>query len=111
MSNYNPEKERAKKREAYLLAAKNPWLVWRLQAFREGHTPPLLVGHLPEEYNRIKYKATEEYSADTLVEHAKTVRKRERVFLRRMVLVLLVGFLLFAAGSFTLAFKEGSNFK
>jgi len=105
--------ENNRRREAYVLASKNPWLLWRLEAFREGHTPPLLVGELPHEFSRLSYNNhhVEDYNIDPLLQHADRVRKNENKFVRRMFVVVLIGFLLFSAASITLAIKEGSKFR
>lgn len=106
------EKDREQRREAYLMASKNPWLVWRLQAFRAGYVPPLILGQIPPDLAHVHLGTRqEEYKIDPLIEHANRYKKQERTFLRKtFILLVLITMLLLGLG-ITLATQFGSSFR
>ncbi len=106
MKNSFYEEDRQKRKEAYLLAKGNPWLLWRLQAFRAGYVPPLLP-----ELLGIPLGPPEDYTAEELVKHANEIRVRERHYLSKMFTVLIISMSLFIGLSIFLQIKTGSRFR
>jgi hypothetical protein len=111
MKNSFYEEDRQKRKEAYLLAKGNPWLLWRLQAFRAGYVPPLLPGRIPPELLGIPLGPPEDYTAEELVKHANEIRVRERHYLSKMFTVLIISMSLFIGLSIFLQIKTGSRFR
>jgi len=112
MKNRFYEKEQSQRREVYLLAARNPWLVWRLQALRAGYVPPLLPGEIPPELVGIPLgPRQEEYQIDPLLEQAKRIRNRERRLMRRVFLFIIIGGILLAGMGVFLASRNYTAFK
>lgn len=106
------DNERQKKREAYLMASRDPWLVWRLQALRAGYIPPLLPGQIPSDLARIPLgPRQDEYHIEPLLQHADKVRIRERSYIWRAFIALIVTILIFCGISFGLAITTGSKFR
>jgi hypothetical protein len=111
MKRYFYENDRQKKGEAYLLAKGNPWLLWRLQVFRAGHTPPLLHGQIPRELVGIPLGPQEEYHVEDLIKHANQVRVRERHFLIKMLTTLMISMTLLIGLTMLVQYKLGSRFR
>ncbi len=106
------ETERDKRLESYMLANKNPWLLWRLQAFRAGHTPPLIIGQLPQNYAQMASNGqAEHYDIDPLLKHADKIRHKQHNYLKRTFIIVILSVLIFSAISITLAVKDGSKFR
>lgn len=106
------ENERQKRREQYLLASKNPWLLWRLEVYKAGYIPPLVMGKIPPELAKIPLgKKREEYDVEPLIRHAEHVRETERSFVKRAFTTMLITMLLLIALSVTYAVKTGNHFQ
>ncbi len=105
------EEDRLKRKEAYLMAKGNPWLLWRLQAFRAGYIPPLLPGSIPADMIGIPLGPQDDYNAEQLVKHANNVRVREKSYLAKMFTVLVITATLLFSLSFFLHYKTGSKFR
>ena len=98
--------------EMYLMANRNPWLVWRLKALDAGHVPPLLPGRIPPEMARIAFGSEEEaYQPDVLAKHARWFTTNQRRLIRRGFAVCLVGFLLVATVAFLYVWKVGNDYR
>ncbi len=100
-----------KRKEAYLLAKGHPWLLWRLQAFRAGYTPPLLPGRIPQELVGVSLGPDEQYDPENLIKHANIVRIRERNYLVKMFTILMISMGLLIGVSLYLQFKTGDSFR
>lgn len=111
MKKYFYEDDRQKRKEAYLLAKGNPWLLWRLQVFRAGYVPPLLPGRIPRELIGIPLGPQDDYDAEDLAKHANQVRIRERHYLVKMFTVLMISMALFVGLSMFVQLKMGSRFR
>ncbi|MEW6236292.1 MAG: hypothetical protein AB1656_12975 [Candidatus Omnitrophota bacterium] len=105
------ESEHEQKRETYLLAVRNPWLVWRLQALRAGYVPPLLPGRIPPDMLRLPIARQEEYHIEPLIKHAKRMHLQESKFAKRIVTLIVIGFIILMGMTFTLALREGPSFQ
>ena len=106
------EESRVRKREEYLLGARSPLLLWRLQALKAGEVPPLLPDKIPHELlQRPPGHVEKEYRIEPLVEHARRVKAKERRIGPKL-LWLLLALLLFltAIGLFTF-FAGGPQFR
>lgn len=106
------KKEREQRGEIYVLAAKNPLLVWRLQALRAGYTPPLLLGKIPPEMAKIQIGPTqEEYTIDPLAQHAARVRKETHSYFQRAFTLFVTLMLVICILGFIVRMKMGSSFR
>ncbi len=106
------EKERNRKKEVYLMASRNPWMVWRLQALRAGYVPPLLQGQIPPDLANIPVGfRDEEYRVEPLLEHATRMKAEDRKIFSKIFSIIIIGIILIAALSFTLAFKQKSKYR
>ena len=98
------DNSQARVRETYLLANRNPWMLWRLQALRAGYIPPLLPGQIPPELAGIMLGHKDrEYAIDPLLEQAKKVRGWQRGLISKFFMVILTVTLLL--GSLGIAFS------
>ena len=104
------EEDRQKRKEAYLLAKGNPWLLWRLQAFRAGYVPPLLPGQIPRDLIGVPLGPQEDYNAEELVKHANQVRTRERHYLSKMFTILVITMTLLIGLSLFVQYKTEAAF-
>jgi hypothetical protein len=112
MSDSILERQRQHRREEFLLAAQNPWLLWRLQAYRAGYIPPLRIGEIPPELARVTIQTQrEEYDVRPLVQHARQVRSKQRSFVRRALVLLLVGMSVLVALGISSGVQKNSNFR
>ena len=103
------EKERTQRQEVYLMASRNPWMVWRLQAFRAGYVPPLLPGQIPPELANLS--KNEEYHVEPLLEHTNRIKTRERKLILKLFTIIIIGILLIVGLSVSLSFKQKSRFR
>lgn len=104
--------DREQKRELYLMANRDPWLVWRLKALESGYLPPLLPGKIPPELARETIGSlSENYDIDTLVEHAERYQSKQKVVLRRTFTILVTLFILFTSVALYVYVSMGSNFE
>jgi hypothetical protein len=98
--------------EMYLMANRNPWLVWRLKALDAGHVPPLLPGRIPPEMAQAAFGNNEEtYEPDVLAKHARWFTSNQRRLIRRGFTVCLIGFLLVATVAFLYVWKVGNDYR
>ncbi len=101
------------RREAYLLAARNPWLLWRLKILESGYVPPLVPGEVPPDLLRITQQAQSggDYSVEPLLDHAETMRNREKHYLLKMFTIVMITVTLIFGLSFLLALKQTNKFR
>ncbi len=99
------------RREAYLMASRNPYLLWRLQAFRAGHVPPLSMQRIPRELLNLPIPKEEDYHVEPLIEHAKRYRKKERKTARKVMTVLLLTVVFFFGFLILFSLKDGQSFQ
>lgn len=111
MKKYFYEDDRQKRKEAYLLAKGNPWLLWRLQVFRAGYVPRYYRDKSPRELIRIRFRSQDDYDAEALVKHANQVRSRERHYLAKMFTLLMISMALFIGLSMFVQYKMGNRFR
>ncbi len=112
MNDKTQNDEHQKKKEAYIMASRDPWLVWRLQALRAGYVPPLLPGQIPANLAHLPLgQPQEEYCAEPLIQHATRVRLREKSFIFRAFIWLIIGFIIFCGLSFALTMTTGGKFR
>ncbi|MGC9327184.1 MAG: hypothetical protein ACP5I1_06100 [Candidatus Hinthialibacter sp.] len=111
MSNKSKDDVKQKRKEAYLLAKGNPWLLWQLQAYRAGYIPPLLPGQIPPELAGLTFGAKEEYKAEELAQYAKDIQYRERHFLAKTFILLILSIILFIGLSIFIHYKIGDHFR
>jgi len=105
------EREHEQKRETYLLAVRNPWLVWRLQALRAGYVPPLLPGRIPPDMLRLPAARQDDYRIEPLIKHAKRMHVQQSKLAKRIVTLIVIGFIIIMGMTFTLALREGPSFQ
>ncbi|MBN2326840.1 MAG: hypothetical protein JXR73_06775 [Candidatus Omnitrophica bacterium] len=111
MSRKSNDDVKQRRKEAYLLAKGNPWLLWQLQAYRAGYIPPLLPGQIPPELAGVTFGAKDEYDADELAQHAKDVQNRERHYLAKTFILLIISIGLFIGLSVFVQYKIGDHFR
>lgn len=101
------------RREAYLLASRNPWLLWRLKILESGYVPPLVPGEVPPELLRItqQAQAAGDYRLEPLLDHAEAVRNREKHYLLKMFTIVMITVTLVFGLSFLLALKQTNKFR
>ncbi|NPU99678.1 MAG: hypothetical protein HPY51_21005 [Candidatus Omnitrophica bacterium] len=106
-------KEQDIRREAYLLASRNPWLLWRLKILESGYLPPLVPGEVPPELLQITHQiqASREYHAKPLLDHAKEMRVREKQYFTKIFTILMLTVTLIFGLSFLLALKQTHKFR
>ncbi|MFB3784819.1 MAG: hypothetical protein ACE15F_00475 [bacterium] len=101
------------RREAYLLASRNPWLLWRLKILESGYVPPLVPGEVPPELLRItqQAQAAGDYRLEPLLDHAEAMRNREKHYLLKMFTLVMITVTLVFGLSFLLALKQTNKFR
>ncbi|MBD3265773.1 hypothetical protein GF373_03820, partial [bacterium] len=101
----NQKKDKHISKETYLLAARNPWLVWRLRALEAGYVPPLLQGELPPDMTPLLPKE-KEYQSEPLKKHASTVRvKQKSMLFQKMWVAIVISILLILGLTFSYQIK------
>jgi len=107
------EIDRKKKKEAYLLASRNPWLVWRLQVLRMGYIPPLLTDKIPPDLLEVTLGAKNrehlEAEGEIHPDGTQAARPPETKMMTTLLSLLIAGLLLLAGLSLTVAFKGGKH--
>ncbi len=99
------------KKEAYLLANRDPWLLWRLQALRAGYVPPLVNGKIPPELVGVHFGKKEDYDIEPLKEQAARMRSHERGLIPKLFVILLIGGLLMGGFCYYLYTSTDTKFK
>lgn len=99
------------KKEAYLLANRDPWLLWRLQALRAGYVPPLINGKIPPELLGVRFGQKEDYDIEPLKEQAHRMKMHERGLIPKLFVILLIGGLLMSGFCYYLYNSASERFK
>lgn len=111
MNNTIYKSDHEHKKEAYLLASRSPWLVWRLQALKAGYVPPLVHGQIPQGMLKVPGSNFEDYQIDPLVKHANRVKKRESKLAKRLVFLLSVFAITLMGIVVVYSLMQGSSFR
>ena len=101
----------AHRKEAYLLANRDPWLLWRLQALRAGYVPPLIHGKIPPELHGVRFGQKEDYDIEPLKEQAQRMKMQERGLIPKLFVILLIGGLLMTGFCYYLYTSASERFK
>lgn len=105
------EKKAQYKREVYMLANRNPWLLWKLQILKSGQLPPLVNGRIPPELASFPFNRSKEFDSQVLVEHAEQVKAREKKYVWKTFTAIMLAFFLFLGLSYLLAHKYKDEFR
>lgn len=107
--------DRIGKREVRLLASRDPWLLWRLQALRAGYVPPLIPGHIPPDmaggFIERPRGGERPYNIEPLVQQAREERGRIRGLIPRFLLAVMIAVLTMAGAAAFLSTLDGAKFK
>lgn len=101
----------AHRKEAYLLANRDPWLLWRLQALRAGYVPPLVNGKIPPELQDIHFGKKDDYNIEPLKQQAKRMRGHERGLIPKLFVILVIGALFMGGFCYVLYNSASERFK